>query len=43
MIAYPAVPDAYRGYRDPGELIAHAVWLYLRFPLSFRNVEELLA
>ncbi len=24
-------------------VIAHAVWLYLRFPLSFRDVEELLA
>lgn len=34
--------DVYRGYRFPGEVIAHAVWLYLRFPLSFRDVEELL-
>lgn len=35
-------PD-YRGYRFPTESIAHAVWLYHRFCLSFRDVEELLA
>jgi len=33
----------YRGYRFPTEIIAHAVWLYFRFSLSFREVEELLA
>jgi len=27
----------------PAELIAHAVWLYMRFPLSLRMVEDLLA
>ena len=27
----------------PGEVISHAVWLYLRFPLSLRMVEEMLA
>jgi putative transposase len=43
MTAAPRLPNAYRGYRFPGEVIAHAVWLYLRFPLSFRDVEELLA
>lgn len=43
MSAASRLPDAYRGYRFPGEAIAHAVWLYLRFPLSFRDVEELLA
>src|SRR3954466_3247603 len=31
------------GYRFPGEVISHAVWLYFRFPLSFRMVEEMLA
>ena len=36
-------PDLYRGYRFPGEVVAHAVWLYLRFALSFRDVEEMLA
>lgn len=34
---------SYRGYRFPAEIIAHAVWLYFRFSLSFREVEELLA
>lgn len=29
-------------HRFPGELIAHAVWLYFRFPLSFRLIEEML-
>lgn len=43
MIAISSPPNAYHGYRFPGEVIAHAVWLYLRFPLSFRDVEELLA
>src|SRR5256885_2766805 len=30
-------------HRFPPEIIQHAVWLYLRFTLSFRDVEELLA
>jgi putative transposase len=34
---------SYRGYRFPADLIAHAVWLYYRFSLSFRDVEDLLA
>ncbi len=33
----------YRRYRFPVEIIQHAVWLYFRFPLSFRDVEDLLA
>ena len=33
----------YRGYRFPAEVIEHAVWLYFRFPLSLRMVEDLLA
>jgi putative transposase len=33
---------SYKGYRYPAEIIAHAVWLYHRFPLSYREVEELL-
>ncbi len=33
----------YRGYRFPPEIISHAVWLYHRFSLSFRDVEEGLA
>lgn len=36
-------PLLYRGYRFPPEIISYAVWLYHRFCLSFRDVEELLA
>ena len=36
-----AVPS-YRGHRFPVEIISHCVWLYYRFPLSFREVEELM-
>ncbi len=35
--------NGYRGYRFPPEIISHSVWLYHRFALSFRDVEELLA
>jgi transposase-like protein len=31
------------GYRFPPEIIEQAIWLYLRFTLSFRDVEDLLA
>ena len=34
---------SYRRYRFPAEVIQHAVWLYFRFPLKFRDVEHLLA
>ncbi len=34
---------SYRGYRFPPVIISHAVWLYHRFCLSFRDVEDLLA
>jgi len=33
---------SYRGHRFPVEIISHCVWLYYRFPLSFREVEELM-
>jgi putative transposase len=33
---------SYRGHRYPVEVVSHCVWLYHRFPLSFREVEELL-
>ncbi len=33
----------YRGYRFPPDIIAHAVWLYHRFTLSLRDIEDLLA
>ncbi len=35
--------NSYRGHRFPREIISHGVWLYHRFSLSFRDVEELLA
>ena len=38
----PTCPN-YAGYRFPAEVISHAVWLYFRFPLSLRMVDELLA
>ena len=34
---------SYKGYRFPPEIIQQAIWLYLRFTLSFRDVEDLLA
>src|ERR1700738_172308 len=37
-----AMPS-YRRHRFPPEIIQHAIWLYLRFTLSYRDVEELLA
>jgi len=36
-------PTDYRGYRFPPDIIRHAVWLYFRFGLSFRDVEDRLA
>src|SRR3954466_933929 len=38
----PVCPS-YAGYRFPPEVISYAVWLYFRFPLSLRMVEEMLA
>ena len=35
--------STYKGYRFPPEIISHAIWLYHRFTLSFRDVERLLA
>ena len=34
---------SYDGYRFPPEIIQQAIWLYLRFALSLRDVEDLLA
>ncbi len=39
----PAAKSSYVGYRFPAEVISQAVWLYFRFPLSLRMVEEMLA
>src|SRR3989442_8212259 len=38
----PPSPNPYKNHRFPVEIISHAVWLYFRFCLSFRDVEELL-
>ena len=35
--------SAYRGHRFPKEIISHSIWLYFRFSVSFRDVEELMA
>jgi putative transposase len=37
-----AVSSLYKGYRYPVEIISHCVWLYHRFPLSLREVEEMM-
>ncbi len=34
--------DLYKRHRFPGEIISHCVWLYHRFGMSFREVEELM-
>jgi putative transposase len=36
-------PISYKRHRFPPEVIRHAVWLYFRFKLSLRDVEELMA
>ena len=37
-----AAGSSYKGFRFPPEIISHCVWLYHRFPLSFRDVQELM-
>src|SRR6266851_5223473 len=36
-------PSLYHRHRFPAEIISHCVWLYFRFSLSLRDVEEMLA
>jgi putative transposase len=38
----PAPANPYKHHRCPGEIISHAIWRYFRFPLSHRDMEELL-
>ena len=38
----PAHAERYKNHRFPGEIISHWVWLYYRFTLSYRDVQELL-
>ena len=47
-VDHPAFVDAtpsslYRGHRFPVEIISLCVWLYHRFPLSLRDVEQMMA
>jgi putative transposase len=37
-----SMPVSYKRHRFPPRIIAHAVWLYFRFPLRLRLVEEML-
>jgi putative transposase len=39
----PPVINPYKRHRFPAEIISHCVWLYFRFCLSYRDVEELMA
>ena len=41
-VVVTAASSSYKGHRYPPEIIAHCVWLYHRFPLSFREVEEMM-
>jgi putative transposase len=36
------VRSRYASHRFPPEVISHAIWLYFRFPLSLRMIEEML-
>ena len=38
----PITPERCKHHRFPAEIISHGVWLYYRFCLSYRDVEELL-
>jgi hypothetical protein len=38
----PSLTNRYKNHRFPAEIISHAVWLYFRFCLRYRDVEELL-
>src|SRR4051794_41409734 len=42
-MSLPSTKSPYAGYRFPPEVISQAAWLYFRFPLSLRMVEEMLA
>ncbi|EFH85100.1 IS6 family transposase [Ktedonobacter racemifer] len=37
-----ASAPVYKGFRFPVEIISHCIWLYFRFSLSFRDIEELM-
>jgi putative transposase len=39
----PPAINPYKRHRFPAEIVSHSVWLYYRFSLSYRDVEELMA
>jgi putative transposase len=39
----PPAPNPHKRHRFPAEIISHGVWLYFRFCLSYRDVQELMA
>jgi putative transposase len=39
----PTTTNLYKRHRFPAEIISHCVWLYFRFCLSYRDIEELMA
>ena len=43
LVDTAASSSLYRGHRYPVEIISHCVWLYYRFPLSLREVQEMMA
>jgi len=44
ILGMPTPPiNAFKGHRFSREIISHAVWLYYRFSLSLRDVEDILA
>src|SRR6201997_416904 len=43
VLLWAMKPISYARHRFPRDIIRHAVWLYLRFTLSYRDVEDLLA
>jgi putative transposase len=43
VLVWAMKPISYARHRFPPDIIRHAVWLYLRFTLSYRDIEDLLA
>src|SRR5688500_1040992 len=39
----PPATTLYKRHRFPAEIISHCVWLYFRFSLSYRDVQEMMA
>jgi putative transposase len=43
MTTPPPTTHLYKRHRFPAEIISHCVWLYFRFSLSYRDVQEMMA